>query len=86
MNNGIGAYSRLRSINGIESLVQEKTGSPRVVHPRRAVLVEGGVVPQHGDEIGDDEHEARESDEVGRHAHGKKFDDHMGVEWLQNVL
>lgn len=78
-------YSRLRAVNRIEGLVQEQADRPAVVDPRRAVLVEGRVVPQQRAEVDDDEHEAREGDQVGRHPHGEALDDHIRVEGLEDV-
>lgn len=79
-------YLRLRSINGVKSLVQKQADGPAVVDPRGAILVERGVVPQHGEEVCDNEGESGKGDEVGRHAHGKAFDDDVCVERLQHVL
>lgn len=76
----------MRAIHGIKSLVQEQPRSPRVVDPARAVLVQGRVVPQHGQKVGHDEEEARQRDEVGRHAHREALDDDVRVEGLEDVL
>lgn len=76
----------LATVDGIESLVQEQAEGPAVIDPAGAILVEGGVVPQQGEEVDDDEHEAREGDEVGRHAHRKALDDHICVKGLEDVF
>jgi hypothetical protein len=81
-----GKHSRLRPIHSIKSLIQEQAHPPAVIHPRRAILIQGGVVPQHGEEVGHDEHEARQRDQVGRHAHREALDDKVGVEGLEDVL
>lgn len=53
---------RLRAIHSVKCLVYEQADRPARVHPRRADLVERRSVPQHGDEVCDDETEAQESD------------------------
>lgn len=52
----------LRAITGIERLVQEEADCPAVVHPRRAVLVEPWCIPQHRQEVDDDEAESYRCD------------------------
>lgn len=79
-------YSRLRAIDGVKGLVEEEADGPGIVDPRRAVLVQGGVVPEEGEEVEDDEHEAAQGDQVRGHGHGEALDDHIGVEGLQDVL
>lgn len=81
-----GRHIRLRPVHRVKGLVEKQAGSPAVVYPRRAVLVEGRIVPQQGEEVGDDEHEPRERDQVRRHRYGEALDDHIGVERLQDVL
>lgn len=76
----------MRPVNSVKGLIQKQAQGPRVVDPRRAILVERGVVPQQGQEVGHDEHEARQRDEVGRHAHREALDDDMCVKWLQHVF
>lgn len=77
---------RLAAIDRIERLVQEQADGPAVVDPAGAVLVEGGVVPEQGEEVRDDEEEAGEGDEVGGHGHGEALDDDVGVEGLEDVF
>lgn len=79
-------HSRLGSVDSIKGLVQKQTDGPAVVNPARAVLVEGWVVPEECPEVGDHKHEAGEGDQVGCHGHGEALDDHIGVEWLEDVL
>lgn len=49
-------------------------------------MVEGGSVPQKSQEIGDDEKETGQSDEVGRHAHREAFDNNLCIERLEDVF
>ena len=53
---------RLRSVHGVEGLVQEQADRPARVHPPRAVLVQRRRVPQQRQEVYDDEDEARQRD------------------------
>lgn len=77
---------RLGAIDGIKGLVNEQAGGPCVVDPRRTILVERRVVPEQGEEVGDDEHEARQGDQVWGHPHGEALDDDMGVEGFEDIL
>lgn len=76
----------MRSVYGIEGLVEEQSNSPRIVDPWRAVLIKRWVVPEQREEVGNDKHETRQSDQVGRHAHWEALDDYVGVERLEDVL
>jgi hypothetical protein len=78
--------SCLSSIDSIKGLIQEQSHGPRVVHPAGAVLIQTRVVPQQCQEVGHDEHEARQRDQIGRHAHREALDDHIRVEGLEDVL
>lgn len=49
-------------------------------------MIQSRVVPQEGEEVGDDEAEAAQGDQVGSHAHGEALDDYIGVEWLEDIL
>ncbi len=53
---------RLGAVDRVEGLVQEKSDSKGPVDPRRHILVHGGVVPQHGQEVDNDKAEARQCD------------------------
>ena len=53
---------RLGAIDRVEGLVQEKSDSKGPVDPRRHILVHGGVVPQHCQEVDNDKAEARQCD------------------------
>ncbi len=53
---------RLGAIDGIEGLVQEKSDGKGEVDPWRHVLVHGGIIPQHGEKIDNDEAKARQGD------------------------
>ncbi len=77
---------RLRAVDGIKCLVYEQTSSPSIVDPWRAILVESGIVPEQGEEVGDDEHEPGQGDQVRGHPHGKALDDDIGVEGLENIF
>lgn len=79
-------YSRLTTINGIKSLIQEQAGCPAIVDPGRTVLVQCRIIPQHCQDVCHDKHEARQRDKVGRHAHGETLDDYICVEGLEDVL
>lgn len=83
---GIEKDSRLSTINGVKCLVEQQTNGPAVVDPAWAVLIQGGVVPQHGQEVEDDERKARQRNEVRRHVHREAVDDKVGVEGLENVF
>ena len=50
----------LTSIHSVECLVKEESNSPAGVHPSWTVLVQCRCVPEHGEEIDDNEAEARE--------------------------
>jgi len=54
----------LRSIYGIEGLIEEQTSRPRQVHPGRTVDVQRRIIPEHRNEIDDDEAEPSERDLV----------------------
>ncbi len=82
----LASAARLCPIDRVKGLVQEQAGGPAVVDPRRAVAVEAGRVPQQRQEVGHDEAEARQRDEVGRHAGGEAVDHHARVEGLEDVL
>lgn len=53
---------RLGTVNSVKRLVEQQSDGPAVVHPAWTVLIQRGVVPQHGQEIDDDEHESRQGD------------------------
>lgn len=77
---------RLGAVNGVECLVEEETDGPAEVDPWWAVLVERRIVPEQGQQVGDDKGEARQGDEVWRHALGEALDDDIVVEGLEDVL
>lgn len=79
-------HLRLSTIDGIESLVQEEPDRPTKIHPSRAVLVEGGIVPQQRQDVDYDEQESRQSNQIGSHAHGKQLNDEIVVKRLEDVL
>jgi len=76
---------RLGSVNCIKRLVQKEADRPAVVYPGRAVLIERGIIPEKGQEVGDDEHEAGEGDKVRRHARREALDDDIGIEGFEYV-
>lgn len=76
----------MRSINGVKGLVQEQADGPRIVDPRRAIGIQARVIPQQGQEVGDDEGEAGEGDEVRGHPYREALDDDVGVEGLEDVF
>lgn len=78
--------SRLRSVNGVKGLVQEQADGPRVVDPGRAIGIQARVIPQEGQEVGDDKGEAGEGDEVRGHPYREALDDDVGVEGLEDVF
>lgn len=51
---------RLRTIHRIEGLVQEQADRPARIYPRWAVAVQRRIVPEHGEEV--DDNEARKLD------------------------
>jgi len=53
---------RLCPVHSIESLVQKESNCPSRIDPSRHILVEARVVPEKGEEIQDDESEARKRD------------------------
>lgn len=58
-----GCFSlRLGSVHSVKGLVEEKADCKGPVHPGRHVLVHCRIVPQHGQEVDDDEAEAGEGD------------------------
>ena len=54
--------SRLSTVDGIKSLVQEETQSPAEIHPSGTVLVEGRIIPQERQEIDYHKHKSSQSD------------------------
>ena len=76
----------MRSIHGIKGLVEEQSNRPGEVHPRWAVGVQCRIIVEHGQKVDNDKAEAAEGDGIGRHRHREAFDDHVRVEWLQDVL
>lgn len=52
---------RLHAIYSIKSLVKKQTQRATGIHPRRTVLVQRRVIPQHREEINYHEEKARES-------------------------
>jgi hypothetical protein len=83
---GASLYVRLRAIHGIKGLVEKQTSSPAVVDPRRAILVQRRIVPEQSQEVGNDEHETRQGNQVGSHGHGEALDDDIGIEGLEDVF
>lgn len=81
-----GADLRLASVNRVECLIQEQSKGPRIVHPRGAILVQSGSIPQQSQEVCDNETKARQSDQVWGHAHGEALDDEVCIEGLQNIF
>ena len=77
---------RLRAIHSVESLVQKQPNRPTIVHPRRTILVERGVIPEQSQNVGHHKREAYESNHVWGHAHGETSNDNLGVEGLEDVL
>jgi hypothetical protein len=58
----LACYVRLHAIDSIERLVQPQPQGPAEIHPGRAVAIEGGVIPQHREEVYNDKHETAKSD------------------------
>ena len=54
--------SRLASIHGIESLVEEQADRPTEINPRWAVLIQSRRVPKEGEEITNNKGKARQRD------------------------
>lgn len=61
---GLAGAASLGTITRIKGLVEEKAERPGSVDPRRAVGVEGGVVPEESEEVDYNEGEAGEGDKV----------------------
>jgi len=78
-------HSRLCTINRVKGLVQKQTQSPAVIDPSGTVLVQAGVIPEQGQKVGYDKHEARQRNQVRGHAHREQLDDDIGVERLEDV-
>lgn len=77
---------RLASVNSVKCLIQEQSNGPRIIHPRGAILVQSGSIPQQSQEVCDNETKARQSDQVWCHAHGKALDDEICIEGLQHIF
>jgi hypothetical protein len=60
----------LTSIHGVECLVKKESNSPAGIHPAWTVLVQRWCVPEQGEEIDDNEAEAREGN-LSRHVSDK---------------
>lgn len=77
---------RLGTVYSVKSLVEQQSNGPAIVHPAGAVLIQGGVVPQHGQEVEHDKRESRQGDEIRCHAHWEAVDDKFGVERLEDIF
>lgn len=53
---------RLHPIHRIKGLIQPQAQGPGGIDPRGTILIQSRIIPEHGQEVGDDEHEARKSD------------------------
>lgn len=54
--------TRLASIHGIKSLVEEQADRPTEINPRWTILIQSRRVPKEGEEITNNEAKARQRD------------------------